>query len=120
MIEGAIRRYLAQRRRQDERIRCQQQEKRKMYNKNMIMKSVQYQHETSSSSTSSSSSSSSSEESEEEMIAEKNTSQVLEHYKNRMDNIIDLFDGQASMTTTSAATTIMIQAPRRPGRVLHI
>jgi len=79
---------------------------------------------SSDSSSSSSSSSSSTEEEEEEEeedvtpeIVLKNDRATLMQYVNGMD----LFDGQSCTTSASAATTIMISAPRRkPGSVHHL
>jgi len=126
----AIQRYQRQRRLRDDKERRRQEElerrSRAQYNTSFLKRGMNHIYEDTSDSTSSEHSS----EEEIEMPTEsfidesmKNDSTVLNQYANNIDSIIDLFDGQASTTSVSAATTIMVHAPKkihRKGGVLHL
>jgi len=121
-ISMAIQRYKRQRRLRDEKERRRLEEAERQakiqYSNALLKRGLEaYQN--------SSSSSSEEEEDEEEESEEiipfidesmKNDKATLQQYA----TIIDLFDGQGCTTSLSAATTIMVRAPRRAGTVLNL
>lgn len=114
LVRDAIARYSQQKRTADARRRQQCQERistTKTFNSRT--RAIEY----TPSSSSSSSSSSESDEEDEEMNNDRKTLMQYVHG-------VDLFDGQSSHTSSSAATTIMLNTqkkkPHKPGAVRHV
>lgn len=132
-IRFAIQRFYKQRQCREAKERRRREEAERVFHLQQKTAYLQRSAHTTYQNDTSSSSSSSSEEEEDEVSKEeveeevvfideslKNDRKVLQQYA----SLVDFFDGQGSTTCASAATTIMIHAPkkmyRKHGSVLHL